>query len=370
MRIRTFSLVQMRRTLWDMRREIFRSPRDAALALLRRAPFVHLAGLDDDGAPVFRTVHGVVVGERLCFHGAPAGEKMAVIGKRVVLQAEEVVAEVPSWFMDPVRACPATTLYESAQVHGVLERIDDIHEKAQVLQALMERYQPEGRHRPITATDPLYANAVKGILILGVSLAALDGKSKLGQNRTPDEVSALVENLWRRGAPGDARAVDLVLGANPAVPVPAFLAAPRGISLRAALDPTFLDAACDLLAGAYWNSDVSREAIARAHRGSSAWVGALDEDDELVATARALADGAKWGTIYDIIVREDWRRRGVGQALVRLLLEHPALRGCTRVGLRTRDAQTLYARFGFEARAASAHTEMLLRRPEPPATPK
>lgn len=345
-----------------MRREVFRSSREAGLELLRRAPFVHLAGVDDDGAPVCRAVHGVVVGDRLCFHGAPAGEKMAVVGKPVVVQASEVAAEIPSWFLDPVRACPATTLYESAQVHGVLERIDDADQKAAVLQALMERYQPEGRHRPITAGDPLYAGAVKGILILGVSLATLDGKSKLAQNRSPEEVSLLLEHLWRRGAPGDARAVDLVRAANPLAPLPGFLAAPPGVSLRVALDATFLEEACDLLGAVYWNRDVPRATIARAHRGSSAWVGALDEQGALVATARALADGAKWGTLYDVLVREDWRGRGVGSALVRLLLDHPAVRGCTKLTLRTRDAQELYARFGFAARASSPYVEMVLSR--------
>jgi hypothetical protein len=52
-----------------------------------------------------------------------------------------------------------------------------------------------------------------------------------------------------------------------------------------------------LLSDAYWNVGVSRDAIARAHRASSAWVGAIDDDGAIVASARALADGAKWGTM-------------------------------------------------------------------------
>ena len=57
----------------------------------------------------------------------------------------------------------------------------------------------------------------------------------------------------------------------------------------------------------------------------------------------------KRGWIYDVIVAPAWRGRRVGQALVRLLLDHPALRTTANVLLGTRDAQSLYAKFGFES---------------------
>jgi GNAT superfamily N-acetyltransferase len=294
---------------------------------------------------------------------------MGLIGTPVVVQCEEIVAEVPSYFMDPVRACPATTLYESAQVHGVLERVDDVDAKAAVLQALMGRFQPEGGHAPIARSEPrfdeLYASAVRGILIAGVSLQNLDGKSKLAQNKTPAEVALLCEKLWQRGAPGDVRAVDRIVHANRARPdfvLPAFLRAPLGFAAHGHLDDddgSCADAAASLLHDAYWNEGVSREEIARAHRSSSAWVGITDDrDGALVASARALADGAKWGTIYDVIVRPDVRARGLGRCVVQLILDHPAVRSCRKIHLRTRDAQGLYARFGFVERAPSLNTEM------------
>lgn len=354
-----------------MRRALYRSDADTARALLARAPFVHLAGIDDEGAPVARTVHGVLVGDRLCFHGAPAGEKTALVGKAVVLWAEEIIAEIPSYFIDPVRACPATTLYQSAQVHGVLERIDDVDAKTVVLQALMSRFQPQGGHRPLTtptgASDPMYAAAIKGILVVGVSLAGLEGKSKLAQNRTPAELERLIANMWQRGHVSstwsDAHAIERVLAANPQAGVPAFLASPlEGIRLRAHLDDAYTEDAAALLADAYWNVAVPRDAIAQAHRGSAAWVGAVDGDGALVASARAISDGAKWAGVYDVIVRPELRRRGLGLALVRLLLDHPAVRGCRKVFLRTRYAQPVYARLGFIERPSSANPEMVLVR--------
>ena len=58
------------------------------------------------------------------FHGSPRGEKNAWIGREAVVTAHEIVAEIPSYFVDPRRACPATTFYESAQLRGVVNRLD------------------------------------------------------------------------------------------------------------------------------------------------------------------------------------------------------------------------------------------------------
>lgn len=55
----------------------------------------------------------------------------------------------------------------------------------------------------------------------------------------------------------------------------------------------------------------------------------------------------KCARVQDVVVAPDWRGRGVGKAVVRLLLDHPAVRRCGTVYLSTRDAQPLYRSFGF-----------------------
>ncbi|MBL9100806.1 MAG: GNAT family N-acetyltransferase [Myxococcales bacterium] len=343
-----------------MRKPVFRSTRDEALALLARSPVVRVAGTTAAGEPVLRTVHGVLVDDRLCFHGAPAGEKLDLLGRPAVVSADEIVAELPSYFFDPERACPATTYYRSVQVHGAPHEVTDRALKARALQALMEKYQPEGGHVAITADDPRYARAVDGILIVGVALDRLDGKFKLGQNRRPDELAHVLTCLWRRGHAGDPAAIEAVRHANPAVPDPPFLRAPAGARLCCAMDPADADAAAALLADTYWNVDVPPERIARAHRGAGAWVGAHDERGELVASARAVGDGAKWVDLRDVIVAPAWRGRGLGEALVRLALDHPRVRDAHAVHLHTRDATAFYERFGFGP--APANTNVAMRR--------
>ncbi len=347
-----------------MRREQYRMDRARALALLQRAPVVHLATTTPDGAPVLKTVHGVVVDDALCFHGAPAGEKSESLGRAAVLGAEEIVAEIPSYFVDPERACPATTYYESVQVHGVLEEVTDLDAKARVLGALMSRFQPEGGHVPITADHPMYKSAVKGILIVRVSLERLDGKGKLGQNRKPEELALILLRLWERGTPADLAAIERVREANPSVPPPAFLAAPDGVQLHMCrLTAADAARAADLLEGAYWNAGVSRETIERSHLGATVWVGARDQRGRLIASARANSDGAKHAWIYDVIVDPEWRGRGLARAVLRLLLAHPAIRHVRNVRLGTRDAQRLYQGLGFVVEAPRPHGwDLLLSR--------
>lgn len=355
-------------TLGGMRREIFRMPPDRALELLAKAPFVHLATTGRDGRPILRVVHGVIVDDWLCFHAAPAGEKMEALGRPAVVSYEEVVAEIPSHFLDPERACPATTLYESVQIHGVLERVDDEGRKARVLSALMRRFQPEGGYVPIDPEHPrfaeLYQRAVRGLLVAGVRLDVIDGKSKLGQNRSPAEMARVLEGLWRRGTPADLAAIERLRDVDVATELPPLLRGPVGTELHVALSERFVPRATEFLTGTYWNEGVSGEAIAAAQRGATAWVGAT-LDGRLVGCARAIADGAKWAWIYDVAVDRELQRRGIGRALVALLLEHPALRRCRAVVLKTRDAHGVYRALGFvdgEGSSVGA-TPMVLRRP-------
>lgn len=330
-----------------MRRPEFAMTPEQARSFLREAEVLHLALTRPDGAPVLRTLNAAVSDDWLFFHGAPTGEKAQCAGRPVVVQAEEIVASIPSYFSDPERACPATTFFRSVQVHGTLERITDPHVKADALQRIMHRYQPEGRHAAISYDTPLYQNAIRGILVLGVRLVELTGKAKLGQNKQPHEVQRLMTALWERGAAGDARALALMFQHHPASARPALFRGPDSTWLWPWLGQSDVAEAVALLEGQYWTRGVPSDLLARAQLGASVWVGARDESGQLVATARANSDGVRHAYIADVAVAPGHRGRGVGAALVQLLLAHPGVRGAASVRLATADAQPFYERFGF-----------------------
>lgn len=342
---------------------------EQARAFLREADVLHLAFTRPDGSPVLRTLNAAVTDDWLLFHGAPAGEKAQCVGRPVVAQAEQIVCTVPSYFTDPERACPATTFFRSVQVHGTLERITDPHVKADALQRIMVRYQPEGGHVPIRFDDPRYQNAVRGVLVLGVRIEHIDGKAKLGQNKKPAEAALIMERLWQRGAPGDARAVSLMLRHHGPTARPALFCGPAGTQLEPQLESSDATAAAALLENQYWTRGETRSALERAQVGASAWVGARDPNGRLVATARANSDGVRHAYVADVAVAEPYRGQGLGKALVALLLDHPAVRGAALVRLATSDAQSFYERFGFEAEEqvqfAFPITRLLLRRGQP-----
>ena len=317
-----------------------------ALALLRRAGVIHLAGCLEDGTPVLRPLHGAWVGDRLFFHGSTQGEKLGLIDRPVQLGAHESLAEVPSYASDPVRACPATTWFLSATARGVVREVHDPELKAEALDALMRRFQPEGGYRPITAGDPLYTRAVASIGVLEVAQLVVEGKASFGQNKPAEARGPMLEALWRRGVPGDLSAIDWSADHAPPDPWPTFLVAPGGRRVRVALDNRHADAAVALLKHTYWNVGVPPEVIRAAQLGSSAWMG-IEEDGVLVATGRAIADGVKRAYIADVCVAEDRRGLGLGKALVGALLDHPLVRGCRDVELHTRTAASFYEDLGF-----------------------
>lgn len=338
-----------------MRSNRYPWPREQALALLSTADTAHFAFTGPDGQPLLRCLHVVLDGDALCFHSSPVGLKSLAVGHPAVAGVEQTLAVIPSYAFDPERACPATTWYLSAQVRGQLERIEDPIRKARVLQKLMTTLQPEGGHVPIDAEHPLYRKAILGIDVLALPLTEVEGRAKLGQNRSDEQVRGAITWLWKRGDPGIDANIEAILDARPELDPPEFLRGPEGVRLCCRPSARDVDDAVVLIADEYWNTTTSRETLRRAHLHAGVWVGARDESGRLIATARATTDAAKHAWIYDVAVDARWRGRGVGEAMMTLLLDHPSVRDVAFVHLQTRDAETFYARFGFVPHPATAN---------------
>jgi nitroimidazol reductase NimA-like FMN-containing flavoprotein (pyridoxamine 5'-phosphate oxidase superfamily) len=271
-----------------------------------------------------RTVHTALLpGPTVVFHGSALGEKQSLLGRPVCLQAEEVLATIPSTFTDPERACPATTYYRSVQAEGVAEVVEDPAEKARALEALMGRFQPAGGHRPIDAEHPLYAQAVRTVQVVAVRLTQLQGKSNLGQAKPLEVRRAVLEGLWRRGLPRDPEVIERLRAATPHDPAPPRFFAPAGVTLHVWAPPADAELAAAALADAYWNVGLSQAALTVAHRAADAWVVGRDAEG-LCATARAISDDAKHAWIYDVWVHPRARGRGGGHRAAEPLVGAPA----------------------------------------------
>lgn len=334
---------------------------DDARRMFTSARFVRFASTAEDGRPITRCFNAVLLDGALCFHGGDHGEKVDIVGRRAVAVVEDVVAQVPSHWVHPTSACPASTYYESAFAEGVITRIDDLAHKARVLTAIMERFQPEGGYAPIVPEDKRYAGVLRELLVCAMVPERLIAKRKLGQKRSSKEILGVLEGLWGRGGAGDLAAIRKVHRAHPSGLTPGFLRGPADTVFCVAPDVADADAVATLLEGAYWMEGVAREEATAAHLGSPAWVVARDAQGRVVASARAISDHGRFAWVMDVIVAPAMRGRGVGRALVALLLDHPSVRGLRKVGLATRDAQTFYETLGFVGETRPPPTMVRLR---------
>jgi ribosomal protein S18 acetylase RimI-like enzyme len=129
-----------------------------------------------------------------------------------------------------------------------------------------------------------------------------------------------------------------------------------------------LDALWSFLStGAYWGRWRSREAV--AHQLATAWrvVGVYEKaTGRMVGFARAMSDGVALAYLADVYVLAEFRGRGAGVTLVRMMVDDgPG--AAFRWMLHTADAHGLYQKFGF----GPAEVSYLERsgQPDQPARP-
>lgn len=97
------------------------------------------------------------------------------------------------------------------------------------------------------------------------------------------------------------------------------------------------------------------EAIAR----SCTWFAARADGRELVGVARVLDDGGLHASLWDVIVRPDHQRRGIGTALAQAALEACSDRRIVAL-VSTPAATDFFASLGFVAES-HGHAAMYLR---------
>jgi N-acetylglutamate synthase-like GNAT family acetyltransferase len=97
----------------------------------------------------------------------------------------------------------------------------------------------------------------------------------------------------------------------------------------------------------YWCRGIPRATVERAIANSLCF-GIYTEAGSQVGFARVVTDYATYGYVADVFVLPEWRGRGLSKRLVQTIVDDPALQGFRRLTLATRDAQGLYAQFGFK----------------------
>jgi N-acetylglutamate synthase-like GNAT family acetyltransferase len=100
------------------------------------------------------------------------------------------------------------------------------------------------------------------------------------------------------------------------------------------------------LARSYWAEGIPREKVVRSIENSLCF-GVYDNARQ-IGFARVISDFATYAYLADVFILEPYRERGLGKELMASIMAHPDLQGLRRWSLGTRDAQGLYAQFGFK----------------------
>ncbi len=99
------------------------------------------------------------------------------------------------------------------------------------------------------------------------------------------------------------------------------------------------------LESSYWAEGIPLPVVQRSIEGSLCF--GVFAKGEQVAFARVVTDSATFAYLCDVYVLEGFRGRGLAKWMMDEIVAHPKLQGLRRFTLATRDAHSLYARYGF-----------------------
>lgn len=184
-----------------MRRSEFEVKDEAAIeALLAECEYGTLS-LVDDGEPYGVPVNFVWFGGCICFHGSREGRKAEVIAKnpKAAFSAVKPYSLIPSHFSDTRAACPATQFFASVHMAGTVTIVEDDNEKCGVLNAMMQKLQPEGGYETIDATNPIYTKMMAQTAVWKLTPSHKSLKVKAGQNLSDERKCEIIRKLIDRG---------------------------------------------------------------------------------------------------------------------------------------------------------------------------
>lgn len=109
-------------------------------------------------------------------------------------------------------------------------------------------------------------------------------------------------------------------------------------------DKLKIDRVCQLLKTTYWANDRSRDVIEKSMANSICF--GIYLHDYLIGFARCVTDFATVYWLADVVVDNNYRKLGLGKALLEAVVKHEKLKGCSGI-LATSDAHSLYEKYGF-----------------------
>jgi len=177
---------------------------------LNSQPAGRVASIDRDGYPQVIPMNFVWYDNAIYMHSSPFGEKLENMRRNpnVGFEVDQHVCFLPSYYFHPTDASQADTLYISVVIKGKAELVHDPEEKARALNALMEKYQKEGRYEALDAAMPV----VEEVAIIKIIPTDMRGKYKIGQHWARPYRLKMAMNIIEREGLENARPILAIMG--------------------------------------------------------------------------------------------------------------------------------------------------------------
>ncbi len=117
-----------------------------------------------------------------------------------------------------------------------------------------------------------------------------------------------------------------------------------------------------LVEDSYWARERTLEQTRTAIENSICF--GVYHNGRQIGFARVVSDLATFAYVGDVYVIEEFRGRGISKRLMETVIAHPDLQGLRRWVLATRDAHSLYEKYGFHE---LTFPERWMERPAPNA---
>ena len=178
--------------------------------LLNKAEYGTLA-LCQNNKPYSLPLNFVMLDNAIYLHGSHKGRKMEILAKnaQVSFSVVENYSLIQSYFSsNDGSACPATQFFKSVVIDGRAIIIENQEEKAKVLEALMQKLQPEGKYIPLS--DASYKKDLQATAVIKIEIDELKCKFKFGQHLKQERFNMVVKHLEERGEEIDLETVALM----------------------------------------------------------------------------------------------------------------------------------------------------------------
>ena len=152
----------------------------------------------------------IIKSDAVYMHSHPFGEKLDNIkrNEKVGFEVDQHICFLPSYYFHPSDASQADTLYISIVIKGNASIVEENEEKASALNALMKKYQKEGRYQTLHP----YMSSVHEVTVIKIVPKEMRGKYKIGQHWAPAYRLKIAGNIIEREGKGQAKAILDIMG--------------------------------------------------------------------------------------------------------------------------------------------------------------